>query len=78
MSRPINEIAREIKKDWVNVNYGAKPYLDAMFSLVNITDKYYEDSAKSIVSYFLSNASTYRGETAKKIKLELKAMIGAK
>jgi hypothetical protein len=33
------------------------------------------DSGRSIVAYFLSNASTWRGETAKRIKLELNKML---
>jgi len=74
-TRPLYQIANEIRKDWTKVNFGAKPYLDAMSSLDSINDKYMFDSAKSIVLYFLSNASTWRGETAKRIKLELKAMV---
>ena len=73
--RPIYEIAREIRKDWVKVNYGAKPYLDAMADLHYVTDSYYMDSAKSIILYFLSNASTWKGENAKRIKAELRTMI---
>jgi hypothetical protein len=71
-ARPLYEIANEIKKDWVKPNYGAKPYLDAMQSLTSINDKYGWDNAKSVVLYFLSNASSWRGETAKRIKTELK------
>ena len=73
-ARPLYEIAREIKNDWKNVYFGAKPYLDAMATLTSINDNYGFDSAKSIVLYFLGNASTWRGETAKRIKAELKAM----
>jgi hypothetical protein len=73
--RPISVIAREIRKDWVNVNYAAKPYLSAMSGLESISDKHGMDSAKSIVLYFLSNASSWRGEKAKSIKAELKQMV---
>jgi hypothetical protein len=74
-TRPLHEIAREIKKDWgTKVNFAAKPYLDAMASLDSVNDNYGWDSGKMIVLYFLSNASTWRGETAKRIKAELKAM----
>ena len=73
-TRPIYEIASEIRKDWKKVYFGAVPYLDAMFSLDSIEDNYICDSGKSVVLYFLSNASTWRGETAKRIKAELKAM----
>ena len=72
--RSIRAIALDIRKDWVKVNYAAKPYLDAMLELDSINDKYYEDSAKSVVLYFLSNASSFRGEKAKALKLELKAL----
>lgn len=77
MARPIYEIAREIRADWKNVNYAAKPYLDAMRDLANITDTYGYDSAKSVVLYFLSNASAWRGENARRIKAELNAMCKA-
>jgi hypothetical protein len=73
-SRPLYEIAREIKKDWQKVYFGAVPYLQAMQTLDSIDDNYGMDSAKSIVNYFLANASTWRGEVAKRIKAELKAM----
>jgi hypothetical protein len=76
--RTLNEIALEVRGDWKKVNYGAKPYLDAMATLNTIKDTYGMDSAKSIVIYFLSNASTWRGETAKRVKKELKSMAGIK
>ena len=60
--RPLHEIAREIRKDWKKINYAAAPYLDAMSSLGSINDKYHYDSGKSVVLYFLSNASSWRGE----------------
>jgi hypothetical protein len=74
-ARPIYQIADEISRDWKKVNYAAKPYLEAMYSLDSINDKYIMDSGRSIVAYFLSNASTWRGETAKRIKKELNAML---
>ena len=75
--RPIYEIAYEIRKDWTKPYFGAVPYIDAMCSIEKVTDKYMYDSAKSIVLYFLSNANTWRGETAKRIKAELKAHLYA-
>jgi hypothetical protein len=74
----ISTIAREISRDWKNVNYAAKPYLEAMRSLDSVNDSYYQDSAKSVVSYFLANASGYRGDTAKSHKAALKAIVGIK
>lgn len=74
--RPLYDIADEIRRDWGSkVNYAAKPYLDAMRTLDAVTDTYGLDGAASIVIYFLSNATTWRGETAKRVKAELKAMI---
>jgi hypothetical protein len=74
-TRPLYEIASEIRKDWGSkVNFAARPYLDAMATLNSINDSYGWDSGKSIVLYFLSNAASWRGETAKRIKAELKAM----
>lgn len=74
MPRPISEIARDIRRDWKNVNYAAKPYLEAMSDLSSITDSYGCDNAKSVVLYFLCNASGWRGPVAKSIKAELKAL----
>lgn len=72
--RSIRSIALDIRKDWAKVNYAAKPYLDAMLELDSINDKYGFDNAKSIILYFLSNASSFRGEKAKALKAELKAL----
>jgi hypothetical protein len=73
-SRSISEIARDIRREWANVNFAAVPYLDAMMDLDSIDDMYGADSAKSIIAYFLSNASSFRGERAKELKEELKSL----
>jgi hypothetical protein len=73
-NRSIRSIALDIRKEWTKVNYAAKPYLEAMLELNSINDKYYNDSAKSVVLYFLSNAASFRGERAKVLKAELKAL----
>lgn len=78
MARPINEIAAEIKADWKKPYFGAVPYLSAMWSLRQITDKYGYDDAESIIMYFLANAGTWRGETARRIKKELKDLCNQK
>ena len=72
--RTLSSIASEVRKDWKNVNYAAKPYLDAMAQMDSVSQNYGWDSGKSIVLYFLSNASSWKGEKAKEIKAELKAM----
>lgn len=73
--RNLSEIAREIRKDWSKVYFGAVPYLDAMSTLESINDNYYMDSGKSVVMYFLANAGTWRGEVAREIKKELNKML---
>jgi len=78
MTRPLHEIARDIKADWKNVYFGAVPYLDAMQQLDSIDGMFYEDSAKSVVLYFLSNAQSWRGEKARALKAELRALLKEK
>lgn len=73
--RSLNEIASEIDSDWTKVSVYARPYLDAMHTLISVNDSYGADSARSVVLYFLSNASTWRGPVAREIKSELKSLI---
>lgn len=83
MSRPLHEIAGEIRRNWRKEVSGtqlspyAEPYLEAMAALSQITDRYFCDSAESIVAYFLSNAGSWKGETARRIKKELQVMLKA-
>lgn len=73
--RPLYKIAVEIRDNWENVNYAAEPYLEAMEALNSVHDNYYCDSGKSVVLYFLANASSWRGDVARRIKAELKALV---
>lgn len=75
MARSISVIAQEIRADWKKPYFGAEPYLDAMGQLKDKGSMYGLDDAKSIVLYFLSNASTWRGPKAREIKAELKAIV---
>ena len=75
MTRSLSTIANDIRIDWAKPYFGAVPYLDAMETLNTIRDKYYYDDAESVVRYFLANANTWKGETARAIKAELKAML---
>jgi hypothetical protein len=77
-NRPLNVIADEIRDKWNDVYFGAVPYLRAMATLDSIHSNYGADSGKSIVAYFLSNAATWRGEDARRIKAELKALLRGK
>lgn len=79
--RSLRAIAGEIERTWVrkdgtsSMYFGAVPYVHAMRGLDKITDRYGCDSADDIVRYFLANANTYRGETARRVKAELRAML---
>lgn len=74
-TRKLYEIAREIRADWKNIYFGARPYLDAMGSLESIDDSYGLDSADTIVRYFIANAGTWKGETARRVKAELRSLL---
>lgn len=71
----LSAIAEIIRNDWKKIYFGAVPYLNAMASLNSIDDYYFEDSARSVVNYFLANAQTWRGETAKAVKLKLNQLV---
>lgn len=73
--RPLHVIAAEIRSDWYKVYFGAVPYLDAMRSLNTVDDYYGLDSGRTVVRYFLANASTWRGDVARRVKAELKSLI---
>lgn len=78
MARPIFIIAEEVWREWKKVWYGAAPYLDAMKHLVTIEDSVLSDDGRYIVRGFLGNAKTWRGETARRIKAELKELLEGK
>jgi hypothetical protein len=71
----IKQVAKEILDDWKNPYFGAVPYLEAMLTMNDINENYYDDSGKSIVMYFLGNAQTWRGAKAKETKLLLNKLI---
>jgi hypothetical protein len=78
-TREIHAIRDEIEADWGSKGRGvspyARPYLDAMGYLHTVNDMYGADTAASIIRYFLSNATTWRGPVAASIKTELRDMI---
>lgn len=73
--RPLFIIAKDIRKEWNNPYFGAVPYLVAMSCLMKATDQFNFDSGRSIINYFLANASTFKGPKAKELKAELKAHL---
>jgi hypothetical protein len=73
--RPLFKIAQEIRQDWKNLSPHAQPYVQAMILLNGPKDVYGADDAQSVILYFLSNASGWRGNKAREIKAELKSML---
>ena len=82
MSRPLNKIAAEILADFGPPGQSqpaykvwCKPYVKAMLSIRSLDESYGLDPAEDIVVRFLVNASSWRGETAKRVKAELNQII---
>lgn len=81
--RNLSEIAKDVINDIDVKNpkyYGMLPYLTAMKNIHSSDPAapYLFEDADSIVRYFLSNASVWRGETARRIKQELKSNYNIK
>ena len=74
-TRPVYKIAEEILNTWDRPNYAARPYLAAMLTINSHDENFGYDSAKNVILYFLSNATTFRGGKAKELKNELKQLI---
>ena len=79
--RKLSKTLIERKESWKTEPYQlslerlAVPYLQAMATMESPQDNFGYDSGQSVVLYFLSNATTWRGDVARRIKKELKAMI---
>lgn len=75
--RSLNVIFNEVDQSWTNPYFGAVPYIRALKSLDNLNDMFVNDKAVDLVRYFLSNAQTWKGVVARRIKKELKQMISS-
>lgn len=79
--RPIHQIASDIRKDWSSrtkekrIPIYADAYLRPMETISSIHENFGADTGRSVVLYFLSNATTYRGDLARQYKAELKAWL---
>ena len=83
----LSHLATLVREDWPGCNnrgsaslcgmdaHPAYPYVTAMQALQTIDDAYGADSARSIVAYFLSNATGWRGPIARAVKAELKRRL---
>ena len=79
-TRTLADIAAEIRGDYTaRSNYAALPYLDALSQLhtADLDTGYYADDNRTLVLYLLSNLTGWRGDTARRVKAELKAMLKA-
>lgn len=78
----LGEIASVIYADHQSMNkklyFGAVPYVAALRTLNTIDDHYIMEDGRTIVVYTLCNLSTYKGETARLIKAELKNRLKVK
>lgn len=76
----ISELAVICKNDWKKPFFAAVPYLNALRNLPCMTKDamYGMEDAGSIICYFLSNSSSWRGEVAKAVKAELRKRAGIK
>lgn len=80
--RSLYVIAGEILREWrtamqtwkktPNWFIWSRPYIDAMLLLENKDSMYGADSGDTIIRYALSNMEGWRGEAARRLKLELK------
>jgi hypothetical protein len=72
--RPLSMIAEDIRENWPDPWPHAVPFIEKMATINAVTDDYLNESAKSVVLYFLANAMYWRGPEATRIKAELRAM----
>lgn len=81
LTRPLSDIAREIRTNWserpTGIYFGALPYIRAMayMDTSDLSDSFGDDDADDVVIRFLTNAGTWRGPVAQKIKAELRAAL---
>ena len=75
--RTFKQVAEDIKANWLNVYFGAAPYLQVLLTLDTTDPKtpYHYDTAGDIARYFLANAQTFCGAKARELKQELKNLI---
>jgi hypothetical protein len=73
--RPLSDIAKDIVADWTARHGAAQPYIDAMSQLRSAGERYGVENGSDVIQGFLNNAQTWRGPVARRVKLELKAIL---
>jgi hypothetical protein len=74
-NRPLWLIASEIRKDWLEPEMSAWPYLSAMSQLNNSYDLFGMTRGRQIIDEFLKHARGWKGIVARRVKSELRGMI---
>lgn len=74
-SRSLSEIAEDISENWEGITPQASEWLDAMSGLDRVTDAYYEDSGRMVVSELLAHSDGWTGTDAFRIKHELHVLL---
>jgi hypothetical protein len=74
-ARPLHKIADEIMRKWARPYFGAVPYINALTHLSAKEDHFGVESGDSVIRRFLVNAATWRGDDARRIKAELRAIL---
>jgi hypothetical protein len=81
LTRPIGAVMAEIRADYERrgkpIYFAAKPYVLSL-AQVGTTDlgaRYFDDDIEGMVIRLLGNLSTWRGETATRVKTELRAAL---
>ncbi|HEV7702215.1 MAG TPA: hypothetical protein VGO63_02105 [Candidatus Paceibacterota bacterium] len=75
----LSEIAEDIKQDFLGAVPGhpGYSYLHAMAQLTDIDEMYGQDSASSVIAYFLANTEDWKTEKSVKIKNYLNRLLEA-
>ena len=76
--RPLHEIARQALSDDSLKGCArafSQPYLAALTLCEKASDRYIFEDAKTQIVYALSNLQSWRGDSARAIKAELKAHL---
>ena len=69
-SMSMHKLFELVREDWSRPYFGAVPYIDALMALTD-SGYYGLDSWQDLAIYFLGNANTWRGPTARAVKAEL-------
>lgn len=73
--RSLSDIAAEIAADWTARHGAAQPFIDAMRELRTADQRSGIETGSDMIQGFLINAQTWRGDVARRVKLELKAIL---